>query len=172
MRDLYLKFADEAAWLAVAPAGTGLAVDVIGRCWREVTPAVVDAEGVETLAAVIELVSGWFVNIRVMDSRDLAVVLQAAELVADPPRRWADAPPPVPQVVTRRQMRMALQGAGLLVAIEAFVASASVHPLARIAWQDANDFYRSDAMLNALAPAVGLTPANLDDLFRAAATIP
>ena len=70
---------------------------------------------------------------------------------------------------SRFQARAALHNAGLLVAVEAAVASAN--PFIQIAWQDATEFYRGSPTIAALQSAVGLTDEQVDDLFRAASQI-
>ncbi len=81
------------------------------------------------------------------------------------------APPlPVPQEVSRFQARAALLDAGLLAQADAVVA-ASGNALLQLAWTDAVSFKRNSPGIAALAPALGLDDAALDDLFRAAAEI-
>lgn len=77
-------------------------------------------------------------------------------------------PPPVPQIVTRRQARRALALAGLLDLVQPAI-DAIPDPvqrqLAQIDWDDATDFRRDDATLLLLATALGLAEQQLDDLF-------
>lgn len=77
---------------------------------------------------------------------------------------------PVPQEVSRFQARAALMAAGLLDAADAAVA-ASGDAFLQLAWKEATAFPRTSPGIAALAPALGLTDADLDDLFRAAAVI-
>jgi hypothetical protein len=79
-------------------------------------------------------------------------------------------PDPVPQVVSRFQAKAALAQAGLLAQADAAVA-ASGNAVLQLAWSEANEFHRNSPGINALAPALGLDSAGLDDLFRAAAGI-
>lgn len=92
--------------------------------------------------------------------------------------RWTDSgplavadpePEPVPEVVSRFQARAALHLAGLLPQVEAAVAAAD--PLVQIAWADAQEFRRSSQTIAALAGAVNLDDAAIDQLFRSAAQI-
>lgn len=81
------------------------------------------------------------------------------------------APPlSVPEEVSRFQARAALLNAGLLGQADAVVA-ASGNALLQLAWTDAVSFKRNSPGIAALAPALGLDDAALDDLFRAAAEI-
>ena len=75
----------------------------------------------------------------------------------------------VPATATPRQMKLAMLGAGLLDNVEAFVAGADRS--VQISWEYATEFDRFAPMLNAMAQAFGLTEAQVDDLFRAAATL-
>lgn len=77
---------------------------------------------------------------------------------------------PVPQEVSRFQARAALLQAGLLESADLAVA-ASNDPFLQLAWKEAVAFPRSSPGIAALAPALGLTDEDLDDLFRAAALI-
>lgn len=79
-------------------------------------------------------------------------------------------PPPVPEEVSRFQARAALLNAGLLAQADAAVAG-SGNALLQLAWTDAVSFKRNSPGIAALAPALGLDDAALDDLFRAAAEI-
>lgn len=71
--------------------------------------------------------------------------------------------------VSRFQARAALYAAGKLAAVEAVVAATG--GMAAIAWADASEFRRDSPTIAALAGAAGLTDADLDALFQAAAQI-
>ena len=95
-----------------------------------------------------------------------------ADWVVDPVAKTAAyvAPPvPVPLSVSRRQAKRALLAAGLLSSVEAAVAGASAE--VQIDWADALEFRRDSPTIAALAAGLGLTGAQIDDLFRTAATI-
>ena len=84
-----------------------------------------------------------------------------------------DPPPPVPAVpeaVTRFQARAALLQTGLLDAVEAAVAAAE-DPLIAIAWADTTVWPRTSPTIAALAAAVGISDAEIDQLFITAAQI-
>lgn len=75
----------------------------------------------------------------------------------------------VPAVVSARQARLALIGAGLLDAVETAVAGlSSAH---RVEWEYATEVHRDHALIADLATALDLTSAQVDDLFRAAALL-
>lgn len=77
----------------------------------------------------------------------------------------------VPPSVSRFQARAALYQAGLLAKIEAYMAGPDVDPIAKLAWQDAQEFRRTSPTVAALAALLGLSDAALDELFTAAAQI-
>lgn len=79
-------------------------------------------------------------------------------------------PPPAPATVSAFQARAVLLRAGLLPAVEAAVA-ASEDAEARLAWEYAVEFVRNGPLLTAIAGQIGLTAAQIDDLFRMAASI-
>lgn len=79
--------------------------------------------------------------------------------------------PAVPQVVSPRQMRLAMLAAGVLPQVQAFVDGPDASEAVRIAWEYATEFHRDDAMIDALAQMLGMTSADIDDLFHAAAAI-
>lgn len=81
--------------------------------------------------------------------------------------------PPVPTKVTHTQAKLALLEAGLFEAVETYVMAAAQQDAAgirfRLVW-DANDWFRASPELNYLAGQMGMTAAEVDDLFRLAAT--
>nr|WP_198982698.1 hypothetical protein [Herbaspirillum sp. ASV7] len=81
---------------------------------------------------------------------------------------WLPAPVPVPVSVTPLQARRALLAADKLAAVETAVATAD--QATQLAWQYAASFERASPFVASLATAVGLTDAQIDDLFRSAAT--
>ena len=83
----------------------------------------------------------------------------------------APPPPGVPQTVTRFQARAALARAGLFVAVNDMMLALPVDNEQRLAWTDALSFERNSPTLASLAPMVGMTSADLDALFTAAAQI-
>lgn len=84
------------------------------------------------------------------------------------------APPtPVPTAVTMRQARLALLGAGLLDDVEAAI-NALPSPqkeAARIEWEYSQEVQRHNGFVSVLAPSLGLTESQLDQMFIQAATL-
>jgi hypothetical protein len=72
----------------------------------------------------------------------------------------------VPDSVTPFQAKAALLQAGLLDAVLAAIAAAP--RISQLAWAEATEFRRNSPTVLSLASTLGLTGAQLDDLFRAA----
>lgn len=75
----------------------------------------------------------------------------------------------VPAAISAVQARLALNRAGLREAAETAIAQADQD--VRDLWEYAATLHRDHPVLRALAAAVGLTDAQLDDLFIQAATL-
>ena len=71
--------------------------------------------------------------------------------------------------IAPRQARLALLNAGLLDAVEAYVAT--LPKAAQIEWEYANEIRRDHALLTQAASALGLTPEQVDALFESAARL-
>lgn len=78
---------------------------------------------------------------------------------------------PVPEVVTMRQARLALLGAGLLAQVNTAVANmpGTEGDAARIEWEYAQEVRRDSPLVAALSVALGLTDETLDNLYKVAA---
>lgn len=78
---------------------------------------------------------------------------------------------PVPEVVTMRQARLALLGAGLLTQVNTAVANmpGAEGDAARIEWEYAQEVRRDSPLVAALSVALGLTDETLDNLYKVAA---
>lgn len=79
----------------------------------------------------------------------------------------------IPQIVTMRQARLALLNAGLLQTInDAIIAMPGVEgDAARIEWEFSSQVHRNKALVQSLAPVLGMTDSQLDQLFTTAATL-
>jgi hypothetical protein len=97
----------------------------------------------------------------------------AADLIlaSKPDAEWQRLSRRVPQVMSALQCRLALMGAGLLNPVEALMAATATPAHVRIAWEYATQFERGSPMIAATAAMLGLTDAQLDDLFVAGAAI-
>jgi hypothetical protein len=97
--------------------------------------------------------------------------VQTGEVTEYPDAPATPQPPQIPQVVSRFQARAALHLAGLLDDVETMMAAPETPMLAKLAWADAQEFKRTSPSLLGIAGAIGLTDAQLDNLFTAAAGI-
>ncbi len=79
----------------------------------------------------------------------------------------------VPQVVTMRQARLALLGAGLLPGVAAAInaLSSPQKEAAQIEWEYSQTVERNRGFVLLLGAALGLTALQLDNLFTAAAAL-
>lgn len=80
---------------------------------------------------------------------------------------YVEPPVPVPTVVTIRQARLALLAADLLDDIDAAVLASG--RAAQIEWEYATEVQRSHPLIAAMQASKGLTDAEVDALFAAAA---
>ncbi len=82
-------------------------------------------------------------------------------------------PVKVPDAVTMRQARLALLGAGILSSIDAAIDTmpSPQKEAARIEWEYSQEVHRDQPLVLALAPALGLTDAQIDALFIAASAL-
>ena len=91
---------------------------------------------------------------------------------------WVHTPPDPAEILaaerarmvcSRFQARAALHAAGLLDQVQAAVDQAD--PFVRLAWADAVEFRRTSPTVLALAQTLGLSDAQVDEVFRAAMRI-
>jgi hypothetical protein len=112
------------------------------------------------------------------------IPLTAEEIAAIPP----PAPPPVPAAVSRRQFLLALLKGGFITPDEAVSAaatgavpailgnvirtlSADAQVDAKVTWAAMSDVERNHPLVSAAITASGVTPDQVDNLFRLAATL-
>ena len=101
-------------------------------------------------------------NQYVADHETLPAII--ATWADDAARRFYDE-----NTVTPRQVRLALLAEGLLDAVDAYVAS---QPRAvQLEWEYAGEIRRDNALMLTAAPALGKTPAELQQLLTYAATL-
>ena len=103
-----------------------------------------------------------------IEGDDAAAVAQwVADYVPPPP-----APTPVPQIVTMRQARLALLVTGRLNQIAGIldgIPDEGQKQAAKIEWEYAAEVHRNHGLMNAMRAALGMTEADMDDLFIIAA---
>lgn len=83
------------------------------------------------------------------------------------------APTVVPAAVTMRQARLALLGADLLDDVDAAIAAlpSPQKEAAKIEWEYSQEVQRHNGVVASLGPLLGLTDAQIDDLFLTAAQL-
>jgi len=162
------NFSSEAAaqaGIAATSLTAWLAIDVIGVAYAET------AEGVEPVA-----LPGWYVNAAWLDAEPAAWAAARID-AAEAPRWWSGvprveavpAPPAVPATITPLQARRALRAAGLHAAVAAHMAGQPEE--AQEAWEYCVEVRRDDPMILNAQVALGITGAQMDTLFRAAAEL-
>lgn len=108
------------------------------------------------------------------DDEDLPKYLEYAEWInsGNSPEYFYEEPlPPVPSLVSRFQARAALYQAGLLDQVNTIMADQNTPMMAKLAWQDAQEFRRDSSLVQSMGATLGMTDEQLDNLFRLAATI-
>lgn len=84
-----------------------------------------------------------------------------------------DTAPVVPSEVTMRQARLALLNAGKLASVDVMINSLTDPPktAARIEWEYSNVVQRHNGFVSQIAPLLGMTEQDIDNLFIEAATL-
>jgi hypothetical protein len=80
-------------------------------------------------------------------------------------------PPPIPATVTRFQALAVLAAGGYLDTVRTYINTLDQNNVQRLAWENATDWERTSPTVNALAAMLGLTDAQVDDLFIAASQV-
>lgn len=99
--------------------------------------------------------------------------LEYAEYVSagNSPEMYSDPQEEVPQSVQRFQARAALFQIGLLETVENIMQNPATPILAKLAWQDAQEFYRDSETVKQLAAILSLSENDVNNLFINAAKI-
>ena len=77
----------------------------------------------------------------------------------------------VPQVISRYQGWAQLHKVGLFEQVITIMADPATDPLTVIAWNTVQEFRRQSPIILAMAPVLGLSDEDLDQLFTAAKLI-
>jgi hypothetical protein len=106
---------------------------------------------------------------------DIELVFDCAAQAVSTVPYVRDVTTQVPGSVTMAQARLALLGAGITAStVDAQIAAIPddlQREAAKIQWEYEAYVKRSSPLIAALGPALGLTDAQIDDLFRQAATL-
>lgn len=84
---------------------------------------------------------------------------------------WTQVPQPIPEQVERLQARLALIQVGLWDTVVAYFADPSRTAIEMAFWDDARTWRRDDPTVMAAGANLGLTDAQIDALFKLAATL-
>ena len=82
-----------------------------------------------------------------------------------------EPPPPIPSTVTRFQALAVLAAGGYLDTVHTYIDALPRSNIQRLAFENATDWERTSPTLAALATMLGLTDAQVDELFVAAAQV-
>lgn len=126
---------------------------------RTLAPAAPLAEA--DLAGVLPDVAALTAQLAAANVALTAMTKERDELAAKLPANVTD-----PAIVTMRQARLALHGAGMLPAVEAYMATAP-KPV-QIEWEFADTVRRTSDLVTGIGAELGLTDGQIDALFVAA----
>jgi len=87
------------------------------------------------------------------------------------PEPYVPPPPPIPSTVTRFQALAVLAAGGYLDTVHAYIDTLPRSNITRLAFENATDWERTSPTVNTLAQMLGLTDAQVDELFIAAAQV-
>jgi hypothetical protein len=177
----YHRFTNRAAFLAACEAAGwavqhhepllphGVALDSVGPL---IGPPSVGDGGAPIPGEVID--PRWHVNLA-WHAQEVPAAFAESQVAPEAPARRFDvatpapAAPPVPHSIPAWKARAALREAGLLATVAAAVDAAG----GRVAdaWAGAAEWHRDSAFLSDLSAALGLSPAEVDQMFRDADAI-
>jgi len=87
------------------------------------------------------------------------------------PEPYTPPPPAVPATVTRFQALATLAAGGWLDVVHTYIDALPRSNVQRLAFENATDWERTSPTVNALAQMLGLSDAQVDDLFIAASKV-
>ena len=116
----------------------------------------------DVIVNIVEALNGFSVGIECPEGAGIGWV--RVDGVWGPP---APPAPEVPKSVTMRQARLALLGAGLLDDVDAAINAlpSSQKEAARIEWEYSQEVQRHNGFVSVLAPMLGMTTEQTDNLF-------
>ena len=175
MRDFILTFSSEIDAIELLPDyrandDSGWIGPIIPNCTRWIARPQYDEDG--DVITPPETVSGWHCIIRAESLPESAlsfVITEATDI--EPLPAGGLLKPVVPQSVTSFQARAALHISGWLDRVETLMSDPNTDPVARIAWEYAQELQRQSPTVAAFADALGLTDWQVDELFIQAASI-
>ena len=87
------------------------------------------------------------------------------------PEPYVPPPPPIPTTVTRFQALATLAAGGWLDVVHTYIDALPRSNVQRLAFENATDWERTSPTVNALAQMLGLSAAQVDELFITASKV-
>ena len=87
------------------------------------------------------------------------------------PEPYVIPPPPIPATVTRFQALATLAAGGWLDTVHVYIDALPRNNVQRLAFENATDWERTSPTVNAIAAMLGLSDAQVDELFIAASQV-
>jgi len=115
---------------------------------------------------ILRMVDGAFIPPDLANTDYQQYLIWLAE--GNTPDPYVPPPPPIPSTVTRFQALAVLAAGGYLSTIKTYIVTLGEDNITRLAWENAADWERTSPTLNALAAMLGLSDAQVDELFIAA----
>ena len=84
---------------------------------------------------------------------------------------YVPPPPPIPATVTRFQALATLAAGGWLDTVHVYIDALPRNNVQRLAFENATDWERTSPTVNAIAAMLGLSDAQVDELFIAASQV-
>lgn len=86
---------------------------------------------------------------------------------------YVEPPAPIPQTLTMRQARLALLDAGKLSSVSVAIDNlpSPQKERAQIEWEFSNEVQRTNGVVSAIGPLIGLSETDIDALFVAGAAL-
>ena len=136
----------------------------------EAKPVSLAGESGFPIADILSIVQvNAFADLAVAQAALVTAQAKVTELQAKIDAYTPPAPTVTSQSITMRQARLALLGAGLLDQVNAGMST--MPQAAQIEWQFASEVRRDNALIGAMATALGLDDAAIDALFAAGADL-
>jgi hypothetical protein len=118
---------------------------------------------------IIARADGWFIPTDPANTLYQEYLAWLAE--GNTPDPYVAPPPPIPATVTRFQALATLAAGGWLDTVHVYIDALPRNNVQRLAFENATDWERTSPTVNAIAAMLGLSDAQVDDLFIAASQV-
>jgi hypothetical protein len=112
---------------------------------------------------------GWFIPAEPANTMYQEYLSWLAE--GNTPDPYVPPPTPIPSTVTRFQALATLAAGGWLDTVHVYIDALPRNNVQRLAFENATDWERTSPTVNAIAAMLGLSDAQVDDLFIAASQV-